>query len=241
MPVVNEGPIQFINEVHARIREFREEDNLGEILELFSDKHGVKLIGYGSEYVVVEIDGEPTMVMAYTHKGFVPELMKEKFYAQRILATIFPHNFPRVYAVFGTDKWDKVSGTVRQKIESVRTERKEHSYIELGTDERCKFPFEEIIDTINKLELPIRLDTDEGKGYGSTRMPNTNFALAADGGIYYLDIPQVLINQPWKRQTLLSHMQSHPEKYSDTDIQIVLRSLDRIQAINPNTTVVADV
>lgn len=126
------------------------------------DQNNEKLIGNGAECIVINKKGNPDLVVAFDYAGIKNiEEQKVQFYWHRIYSVLFPHNFPRFYSVWATEK---SSGTIRQKIDS--------------TDKpaQVNYPFGMVRDLCREFNLPLWVDR-----------VSSNFTVGRDGGEYYLD------------------------------------------------------
>jgi len=166
-------------------------------------------IGNGQECVVVSYKGEERFVTAFAYRDISPEKAKGVFHAQRILSTIFPHNFPRFKASFHSTETTS-GGTVREKvIEEVKTP---------------KFPFtEKIQKTLEANGINVWFDTAQ-----------INFLTGVDGGEYYVDITH-LSHWGWDKEKALKYMDNNLRQdgvpFTKSDKQIVESSLDQLKTL----------
>ena len=126
---------------------------------------------------MVKATDKPGKVIAINYRDLNPEIAKQIFYRQRILSTLFPHNFPHYYASFvGKDGY---GGTVRQEITT-------------DSHNEVKYPFRKVREALEQIQLPIRIDTQDPK----------NFVVGIDGGEYYLDAPEEVFPNGWNQQKI---------------------------------------
>lgn len=179
------------------------ENELQKKAELYEEEY----IGSGDESIVLA-SGE--RVQAYSYKGVSPEVAKLIFYKQRIMSTLFPHNFPHFFASFGSlgkssESYNQ-SGSIRQKIE-------------MSKSQQISFPFESVVEICSEWNIP--LDTDPAMH---------NVATGTDGGEYYLDTLAVNYEDPLKYSNAVLYAQDH--NYSQEDIRILLFSAQRIAELS---------
>lgn len=97
-------------------------------------------IASGGECMVLEhpISKEKLIAMNFANIG--PEKAKDIYYSQKILKTLFPHNFPSIYASFGDMSEDALVGTVREKITGVKSAgtSSEDDFYTMMEDEQSK-------------------------------------------------------------------------------------------------------
>ncbi len=172
-----------------------------------AEEYDQEVVGDGGECVVIPLeDNERDIVAAFTYKEMSSITAKNIFYSQRILSTLFPHNFPHFYAAFGRKKDKKnITGTIRERI---RNNKKRE----------IKYSFREIEEKL--AEIGLHFDFDSTK--------NDNFIIGEDGGEYYVDVslPFMYYLKNLKMEGLVSYMQENG--YSETDISIVTTSIKRL-------------
>lgn len=152
-----------------------------------------------------------------------PIQAKEIFYTQRIMATLFPFNFPRFRTSFGSeDEAGGVSATIRNKIDIVDSDEHNASHIDLG----AKHPFSYVAKTINELRLPVNIDKSD-----------FNFGRDGRGDVYFLDKVRLKKvggswseeDTVWDKDTIDIFMSKN--NYSESDKRIVRKSIDRLTAL----------
>jgi hypothetical protein len=188
------------------------------VRNLVSEQPELQYIGKGAECTVIGQLGFEHRVTAFKYSEMEPAEMLNIFYTQRILSTLFPHNFPRFYTAFYGDKDKKIpAGTIRQKVDS----KLEGRYVRYSTETSkvTKFRFSDVVKTLNQLNIGIGFD------------PKTkNYDIGPDGGEYYLDTPIMGIFKDWDKKRILGYMHKH--KYSKSDIRSISGSIDRLVVIN---------
>jgi len=186
------------------------------------ERFGAEYIGAGCDCVVIGTKDKPEKVVAINYRDLSPELAKQIFYRQRILSTLFPHNFPHFYAsIAGKDNY---GGTVRQRINGNSLGKIEGKGIISDPEGKVKYPFEKVIEVCRQIGIPLSVDTQDDK----------NFVLGEDGGVYYLDSPEEAFPGKWDEVKITEYMENaHDETgeiaYDENDRIIVGKSLKRIQ------------
>lgn len=193
----------------------------------------IEIIGKGAECVVISPKKHPgkkaggiwqkpelrdDIAVAIDYRLITaPDEAKRVFYTQRVLSTLFPHNFPRFYTSYGGDKQVSLSGTIRQRIHKRK-----------GFWTRVKYPFRHVEDTVRELGLSINFDTNP-----------VNFMIAGDGGEYYLDKSRVYGTWAdkegfyrWDSAKIAEYMGTNG--YTDIQKRIVSKSIDRLRSLSYN-------
>jgi hypothetical protein len=191
--------------------------------------HGSQYLGGGKEVIALTQDGpfDTALVLAINHWVMKPNEAKTLYYSQRILQTLFPHNFPHIYAAFGswaqTKSGDDISGTIREYIEGPHRNRRiwqaEDNLKHI--DKYSEFPFSQAWECIQELELPYQPPDTGGN----------NFIIGSDGGTYYVDVLQLKWSRRWNIPQLLECMRN--SDFCDSQIAIVINSIYRLHAMNP--------
>lgn len=195
-----------------------------EVLNLVT-RHNLrdKYLGSGAECVVVGIDKESPqgeeLAAAFTYVDMPPLVMKRVFYAQRIMSTLFPHNFPHFYAAFGKhpqqENSKNITGTIRRKVITNPVK-----YDEQRSDKtlsRGKYPFSKVNALIEQQALPIHLDESD-----------VNYGVGPNGSLVYLD--NIVAGNEWDVDGLMRYMEE--SGHSKRDRQIVAKSIERLQELN---------
>jgi hypothetical protein len=184
-----------------------------EALKSILNPKGLDLVGAGSECVVVRFNNKPGIVTAFNYDQIPPEKAKETFYLQRIVSTLFPHNFPHII---------KSSGTRGNGIDIPHTNRQE---IIPTSEAPIKYPFQQVLNICNELHIPIAID-----------MRKRNFIQGEDGGEYNVDPVSLFPGQPWDSEKIINYMNTTRNDqgerfYDDKDVQTVNQSLNRLLAL----------
>lgn len=202
--------------------------------ERIIDEFDLKLVGSGAECVVLQSRNDQKkgekVVAAITYQDMNPEKMRRIFYLHRIMATLFPHNFPHFSSAFGKhpvqENIRNISGTKRQEIvgpagnelQAISPEMHEFRWREV--ENTSQFPFSKVKEAVDTLGLPVDFD-DAGD----------NFALGEDDGVYYLD--KIIYNPKditlWDTNKISSYMKI--KGYSERDTRIVRKSIERLKAL----------
>lgn len=205
------------------------------------ERGDARFIDYGNECVVFQT-GErkrSRMVVAINYRNpTTPEKAKKIFYLQRVLSTLFPHNFPRFYAATGKHPARKeemaVTGTIREekrgkriRPERIKDTEQERGILRTLLGKGVKHPFGRVLQTCKELSLPVSFDPAD-----------VNYIIGKDGGVYYLDVPLSEYGGEWKIPKILQYMDrattsSGEPIYQKKDRQIVLRSIQRLAELGP--------
>lgn len=186
------------------------------------ESFGAEYIGAGCDCVVISTKDKPEKVVAINYRDLNPEIAKQIFYRQRILSTLFPHNFPHFYAsIAGKDSY---GGTVRQRINGASLDEIEEKGIISDPEGKVKYPFGKVIEVCRQIGIPLSVDTQDDK----------NFVLGEDGGVYYLDSPEEAFPGKWDEVKITEYMKNAQNEnggvmYDENDRIIVEKSIKRIQ------------
>lgn len=174
-------------------------------------KADVDFVWNGSEVVVVKHQNQERFVAAFNYRDLSENKAKVIFYTQRVLATLFPHNFPRFRAVYQANPQNAFHGaSERQMI--------------VETETKVKFPFTDKIS-----------ETMEGAGM-NVWFDNVapNFILGADGGEYYVDTPNVS-HFGWNKSRALGFIETfkHPDgkPLDNADKKSIRLALDHLEEL----------
>ena len=197
-------------------------------LAAFIEKGDLEFLGGGFEARVVALKEHPDIALAYSFwnpsEDFDGLRAKTTFYIQRILSTIFPHNFPKIYAAFGSEGekiGEKTRGTVRQRIIPGKPEQ---IYIENTLDYALTQ-----LQTMGIKDAYLFFD------------PNPkNLMVTEDGHEYFVDTPNTFpINKEGAsirtvfaeaENNILQWMKIH--SYSMGNISIVKNSIGRLKSLD---------
>lgn len=136
--------------------------DLKTLTELYPE---TEYLGRGAEALVIGHPENPEKVVAFDimDRGgyFTPGPIRalEIYHLHRILSTLFPHNFPKFYAVRGGDNAQSIRERVVKSSES-----------------KIRFPFKGVKEACEVMGMPLSVD-----------LSKHNFVKTEDGGEYYLD------------------------------------------------------
>jgi hypothetical protein len=227
--------------------------NKKEKLEKVLKTSGKKILGSGAECIATDEGNGRVLVMKYREFSNPIEAKKE-FYLHKILSTIFPKNFPKMYASFakGEDNISNMSSTIRQKIQGQDMGSLHKDKLSLGQHlkmagvifleafksfdvsiARDKKELESYFKKENEIQEEIQLDfkqvEDSLKIMGieiNLDKQSCNFIRDSNNNMYYVDrVEEYKLNKN-KKEQLLSFMKE--KNFSDSDTRIVEASFDRI-------------
>lgn len=170
-----------------------------------------QVLGSGQEYVVVRYPGNETRkVLAFAYKNLSPAEAKKIYYSQRIMAMMFPDNFPQFNAAFGSDEASESmsTGTVRQRV-LYPSRRVRDNNIEV------KKPFSEVRRACHELGLGFREDINR-----------SNRRVSEDGKEYYLDKVSFKDVRALDKKKIGEYMANQGR--SDVETRRVMKSIDRL-------------
>lgn len=198
-------------ETNRSPRGFIEWGKLRKLVEDYNEEY----VGHGAEAVVVRDRGNPdsSKLLAFYYKDATAERAKMIFYLQRVLSTLFPHNFPHFYASFGKDsrsQGEGISGNIRQEVDYLPHD----PFTEIIS---ARYPFSQVDKSLDKLGIKISFDRI------------ANFVQGIDGGEYYVDTVANSNIRDWSLDKILDYMRKN--NYSNEDIDIVRRSIKRLKSI----------
>jgi hypothetical protein len=185
--------------------------NLATLGPRLAEENNLDFVDKGHACVVVKEKGQDKHVVAFTTEDVSPEKAKEIFHTQRILATLFPYNFPRFRASAHSDETEgRPASTVREYIKS---------------DWDMRYGFSKAQDGLSELGIKVWLDQSPG-----------NFVTGENGGQYYVDVPSIRPeDRDWDKQKILRHMRFKKRQdgkyYSEADRRSVASSLEKLTEI----------
>ncbi len=151
-----------------------------------------------------------------------PELasaQKEKFYAHKILAILFPHNFPKVHTYFGSQDYvhDQLTGRIEERI---------HPHTQ--ADLQVKYPLAAVGNIIAELGIPVRqLDTGK-KG---------NTIVDDEGAEYFVaEIQLSGRGSEWDEEKIFAYMSARTEEYTENQIRQVMNCIARLRSLREKKT-----
>jgi len=172
-------------------------------------EHGYTYINRGEECIVFAYPGEKKKVLSIDYKDTLSiKDAKLQYYYHNILATVFPHNFPRMHASFGSNSSTDITGDVRQRIAKARKKR----------PAKIHYPLRKVRKISNDWALPFTQDFNPD-----------NVITTAKGEEFYVDTLTVDKNDTAEIDNIIIYMRHH--HYSDTDIKKVQRYQTRMKDI----------
>ncbi|OGC58162.1 hypothetical protein A2976_00955 [candidate division WWE3 bacterium RIFCSPLOWO2_01_FULL_41_9] len=180
-----------------------------------------EFIGWGSEAIVIADRNDPETVVAYhlNHPSITGPFGPSKTYhINNVLHNIFPHNFPKLKAVWGGE----TPVTFRRRILE-------------DQNAAITYPIESVLYFFESLNNPLQLDI------GS----EDHFIKSSDGGEYYVDlvfnnIPSVYFTSDFANEELFTLGLMEGGKLKPSVLQLldekqktaVLSSLERLKEIS---------
>lgn len=216
-----------------------------EKLKEIAGSHHLHKLGSGSEFAVFALEGD-SYAIAVSHNlelmtREAPFIAKKRYYVQKVLSTLFPHNFPRVYTSFGAHpdpKIKSISGSIRQRIEGktphtptlsgglVRVFENVITFLKVIARRQpaVRFPFKKVEDALEKMSMGSSFDKS-----------SYNFILGDDGGEYYIDSPYSFpamypATVMWNRNKIIDYMEENG--YVKGDITKVTNTLNRMESLD---------
>jgi len=181
-----------------------------------------EFIRSGSTSIVIAVPQLPDHVVAFSELELLSEEAKIQFYLQRVMSTLFPHNFPHFsFASGGAGLTDAITKP-DQEIERFGGTVRERIYESESAE--VKFPLSEVDRVCRELGIPIKR-RDKGL---------YNEYVGADGGEYYLDNLNFMayefqelegVRHTWDIEKIIQYMKRNG--HSDVDQQTVLTSIAR--------------
>jgi hypothetical protein len=236
---------QNIREVSRKQPQFTMYDQDGtefkrQLYEQVVKNQGLEVVGQGHESVVFSPEKRGLLpdwvkdapdklrddvVIAIDKLSIRPKEAKILFYTQLLFSTLFPHNFPRFYAAFGSTKYDEPSGTIRQKLTKASI-----------PPDTISYPFSQVETELPKMGILLQFD------YGHW----WNFLVTDQGEEYYVDKPQLIkpslqeeyeginryptVSSHINREQLAEYLATSPH-YSDPTKVKILRIVERISEL----------
>lgn len=199
-----------------------------------------------SSYALLDEKNEDK-ILAISFNGISPTEAKEIYYAQKVLHTLFPYNFPEINAVFASreDNSTTAVGSMREKVSgktlkdldasihsSSGSEYSEPSFLVKVKNyfddykmPEIKHPFKVVMDErakLRKLGLTIPLDVKPD-----------NFILDEDGKEMYVDVSKMMDKNVFGVDMNYNAVSEYMKEkgYQESDIRTVISSLKRLGAI----------
>ena len=222
-------------------------DKFKEIAEDFD----IKVLGAGTECLVVDDPDSNEKAIAINYKDLSPEDAKDIYYSSKIWSTLFPHNFPKIYAAIAKTENGAFNGTVREKIDGKTLHDQNYSLrqmMESNFEEKVslsslmkniknyllnikvetKYPFADALKEMEFLSkspynLPFFID-------GNTK----NFIKTDNGDEYYVDTMRM--GSRLLDNVNISAVENYMREkgYNESDLTKVVGSIKRLSKIFSN-------
>jgi hypothetical protein len=226
MPLVEMPKSKFVKEVRERAQSTsfrsRKEKSFRGFLSDQAKKHDVSMIGSGAEHFVFAVPGDNEKIVTVNYGVRGSREAKLSYYLQRIYSTLWPNNFPHMFASYSSRDENAPAATVEKRIHKARGKIREPrnfaQIIELPTKDGPTKSFDYVVRDCLKYGIPFRIDT----------LPH-NFILGKDGGEYYvdeIDYTNFLFNGIFPADGILRFMED--KKFSELKIKQVQTSIRRI-------------
>ncbi len=222
MPEINPLNKNFIKEISRQKNEVNSREKIKNAIEDLD----VPVIGSGSTCIAIEHPSDKEKVVTVNYKNMDELRAKDIYYSSKVYNTLFPNNFPQIYFSSAEQNDEKLNGTVREKIQGdviIDTSKEKNSH-PFGDVRR-----EILILAGEPYNLPVGLDGTVGN-----MIENHN-------GTYYIDTLSVgsIMSSRDQDKTKKINIEGIKDyminkKYSESDIQIVISSLKRLQALYKN-------
>lgn len=145
---------------------FHSKDKTDKEREKIAAQHGHRYLGWGAGSVVFVDNPESHAIAVFNKGGNSPKNvfeLKRQFYHNRIYHTIFPNNFPRIYAVFGKESESHLPGIVREEIKKCKGIPKGRFFLWIRTlghgKAGLKFKdFNDVVKEAKKIGVPFFYD-----------------------------------------------------------------------------------
>lgn len=208
-------------------------------------KENGEILGAGGQRFVIPNPENPDKeALAFMYQGeLTTEQAKQIYYSQKIMSTLFPHNFPKTYAVTaGSFLGENIPVEIRQRVNGEHptdinkiTNTPKNKIIYLFDSIKkliqgeipIKYPYSKVFDFFEKMDLNYYTGDNEG-----------NFINSEDGGQYFVD---TLFEYKKDLLSLLNLDQHKLESYliknnyRDQDKTRILNALERLKKISQET------
>lgn len=195
-----------------------------------------EILDMGAESLVTETEDNPDILYAVQIDGELsPKQAKDIYWGHKILSTLFPHNFPRIYAAYGDANKSgrqlgryypsRLTGTIREKI-----------YPHADNTQEGRYSFQAVLSFCKDIGIP---DVSVFDFFG-----DNNFIHGKDGGIYYVDtinrsaykifqkLPSNGIREWMDTHTVQDKKTGEEREYTQHEKATVLRALERLRTDN---------
>lgn len=185
----------------------------------------VSKVGEGGRVVVSATEADPDKLVAVSRKEMSPQEAITVYYNQYLLRTLFPENFPVIYASYGKYQGKGVSATFRERITGRPFTKQEAERIhETDTNKEVvikskKHPFSRVIRAMEEMQIPIVFDKNE-----------RNYMVGPSDEEYFVD---TINYDHWTEEDKthwLSYMKEHD--FSEKELARAGRFIDRLILVN---------
>lgn len=173
-------------------------------------KSELDFVGNGHEVVVVKHQGQDRFVTAFNYRDIPESRAKVIFHTQRILATLFPHNFPRFKSTYYSSPQNAFHGATERQMVNEQ-------------DTRIKYPFENIEQTMEKAGMNTWFDAAP-----------VNYIVGSDGGEYYVDVPNAS-HFGWDKEKALKFIENYKRHdgthLDNADKRVIVSALNHLEEL----------
>lgn len=206
------SPKHFSEDARKEIKELQDQGREVRSHELAAMlKDDINLIGEGGGTIAVALETDEQKVAAISFKEVTPRTAKQVYYTHKILSTLFPETFPRIYAATGrVDQTRSVSSTIRERVFGVHPKK----------SEKLK-KFEVVVATLKRLGIPINFDTTK-----------RNFLKTPTGKEMYIDTVTFSDWKPEHEKMIMEYMDA--QTMTEEEKGVVQRALRRLLELQSN-------
>ena len=174
--------IPLVNAIKAEIKpdtQISDQEIYARLAPLYPE---TEYIGKGSQSIVVGHPLSPNKVLAFEHSPKTPKFpleFSEIYHIHKVLSTLFPENFPRIYAT-------SLIGSVRQRIEGkkIGSEVKEPTDMEGAVE----YYINNLKEAVKKYKILVALAKNVGINLEIDAGSPNNFVIGPTGETIYLDL-----------------------------------------------------
>ncbi len=176
-------------------------------------------VGEGGRMAVAALENDPDKLVAVSYKESSPEEAKAVYYNHQILCTLFPDNFPRIYAAYGRLNGKGLSLNFRERVYgetfSKAGVQKMLNKVDRGLKDGEDRSMARVIDVLRQLEIPFYFDNNE-----------RNYMKGSGGQEVYVDTFNFRGWTEEMKTKVLVYMKHH--SYDEKDIRIVENGVKRL-------------
>ena len=210
------SPALFTNETRDEMKKAEKRGDESSNTKAQILKDDLNYIGEGGRVVVAATEVNPEMLVAVSMKETTPTEAKTIYYNQKLLKTLFPYNFPTIYAAWGKTEVRGVSANFRERINGRHFTKEETQKMHIGLPvESAANPFYKVRDTFIELDIPVVFDKNE-----------RNYMVSDYKDEMFVDMVNYSNWTTDQKNRVLSYMQQHG--YQPRDIKIAETCLNRL-------------